>query len=296
MKLKMISVLVMLVVMTGNASAARPSLSGLQQQIDELTLIVKGLQEELTKTRAELANVQSNTVLGLNGKLKLENVNGQDTALFEGVNVQLINGAGMTAAMNGVGNLIIGYNVDSSGLASRIGSHNIILGDEESYPDTEKLITGYIDSNYDLLLSVAGNMDTVVGSSQQTTVGTNQAITVGANQSITVGTDQTTAVGSRQATTVGADKTLNVGRDSMEQIAGMSSTSIGSDASLSIGSNLNLNIAKASMIDAGDELVLKTGAALQTMKKNGDITIQGKNIIIKASRNLVLKGSNILQN
>ena len=296
MKLKMISVLVMLVVMTGNASAARPSLSGLQQQIDELTLIVKGLQEELTKTRAELANVQSNTVLGLNGKLKLENVNGQDTALFEGVNVQLINGAGMTAAMNGVGNLIIGYNVDSSGLASRIGSHNIILGDEESYPDTEKLITGYIDSNYDLLLSVAGNMDTVVGSSQQTTVGTNQAITVGANQSITVGTDQTTAVGARQATTVGADKTLNVGRDSMEQIAGMSSTSIGSDASLSIGSNLNLNIAKASMIDAGDELVLKTGAALQTMKKNGDITIQGKNIIIKASRNLVLKGSNILQN
>ena len=296
MKLKMISVLVMLVVMTGNASAARPSLSGLQQQIDELTLIVKGLQEELTKTRAELANVQSNTVLGLNGKLKLENVNGQDTALFEGVNVQLINGAGMTAAMNGVGNLIIGYNVDSSGLASRIGSHNIILGDEESYPDTEKLITGYIDSNYDLLLSVAGNMDTVVGSSQQTTVGTNQAITVGANQSITVGTDQTTAVGSRQATTVGADKTLIVGRDSMEQIAGMSSTSIGSDASLSIGSNLNLNIAKASMIDAGDELVLKTGAALQTMKKNGDITIQGKNIIIKASRNLVLKGSNILQN
>ena len=296
MKLKMISVLVMLVVMTGNASAARPSLSGLQQQIDELTLIVKGLQEELTKTRAELANVQSNTVLGLNGKLKLENVNGQDTALFEGVNVQLINGAGMTAAMNGVGNLIIGYNVDSSGLASRIGSHNIILGDEESYPDTEKLITGYITSNYDLLLSVAGNMDTVVGSSQQTTVGTNQAITVGANQSITVGTDQTTAVGSRQATTVGADKTLNVGRDSMEQIAGMSSTSIGSDASLSIGSNLNLNIAKASMIDAGDELVLKTGAALQTMKKNGDITIQGKNIIIKASRNLVLKGSNILQN
>ena len=296
MKLKMISVLVMLVVMTGNASAARPSLSGLQQQIDELTLIVKGLQEELTKTRAELANVQSNTVLGLNGKLKLENVNGQDTALFEGVNVQLINGAGMTAAMNGVGNLIIGYNVDSSGLASRIGSHNIILGDEESYPDTEKLITGYITSNYDLLLSVAGNMDTVVGSSQQTTVGTNQAITVGANQSITVGTDQTTAVGSRQATTVGADKTLNVGRDSMEQIAGMSSTSIGSDASLSIGSNLNLNIAKASMIDAGDELVLNTGAALQTMKKNGDITIQGKNIIIKASRNLVLKGSNILQN
>lgn len=296
MKLKMISVLVMLVVMTGNASAERPSLGSLQKQIDELTLIVKGLQEELTKTRAELANVQSNTVLGLNGKLKLENVNGQDTALFEGVNVQLINGAGMTAAMNGVGNLIIGYNVDSSGLASRIGSHNIILGDEESYPDTEKLITGYIDSNYDLLLSVAGNMDTVVGSSQQTTVGTNQAITVGANQSITVGTDQTTAVGSRQATTVGADKTLIVGRDSMEQIAGMSSTSIGSDASLSIGSNLNLNIAKASMIDAGDELVLKTGAALQTMKKNGDITIQGKNIIIKASRNLVLKGSNILQN
>ena len=75
MKLKMISVLVMLVVMTGNASAARPSLSGLQQQIDELTLIVKGLQEELTKTRAELANVQSNTVLGLRWRKKKSSLN-----------------------------------------------------------------------------------------------------------------------------------------------------------------------------------------------------------------------------
>ena len=296
MKLKMISVVVMLVVMTGNASAARPSLDSLQQQIDQLTLTVKGLQEELTKTRAELAKVQSNTVLGLNGKLKLENVNGQDTALFEGVNVQLINGAGMTAAMNGLGNLVIGYNVDSSGLASRIGSHNIILGDEESYPDTEKLITGNIASNYGLLLNVAGDLDTVVGGSQQTTVGTNQAITVGTNQSITVGSDQTTSVGHSQATSVGADKTLDIGRDSMEQIAGMSSTSIGSDASLNIGSNLNLNIAKTSMIVAGDELILKTGAASQSMKKNGDIAIQGKNITIKASGYLVLKGKKILPN
>ena len=36
-------------------------------------------------------------------------------------------------------------------------------------------------------------------------------------------------------------------------------------------------------INAGDEIVLKTGSATITMKKNGDITIEGKQITIKGS-------------
>jgi hypothetical protein len=45
-----------------------------------------------------------------------------------------------------------------------------------------------------------------------------------------------------------------------------------------------------------DELVLKTGAATITMKKNGDITIEGKTITIKGSGDIIIEGQRVLQN
>jgi type VI secretion system secreted protein VgrG len=58
------------------------------------------------------------------------------------------------------------------------------------------------------------------------------------------------------------------------------------------------------VINVADEVVIKTGEATITMKKNGDITIKGKNIKldgsgkvnVKASSDVVLKGSKVTQN
>jgi len=58
------------------------------------------------------------------------------------------------------------------------------------------------------------------------------------------------------------------------------------------------------VIDAGDSVSIKTGSASITMKKDGTITIKGKDITIegsgkinvKASSDIVMKGSKILQN
>ena len=68
------------------------------------------------------------------------------------------------------------------------------------------------------------------------------------------------------------------------------------DDSLKVGKNL--------VIDAGDSVTIKTGSASITMKKDGTITIKGKDITIegsgkinaKASSDIVMKGSKILQN
>jgi type VI secretion system secreted protein VgrG len=57
-----------------------------------------------------------------------------------------------------------------------------------------------------------------------------------------------------------------------------------------------LEVGKKIAISAGDEIVLKTGSATITMKKNGDITIEGKQITIKGSGDVVIKGQKILQN
>jgi len=74
------------------------------------------------------------------------------------------------------------------------------------------------------------------------------------------------------------------------------STSVGEDDKLSVGKNL--------VISAADSVSITTGSASITMKKDGTITIKGKDITIegsgkinvKASSDIVMKGSKILQN
>lgn len=57
-----------------------------------------------------------------------------------------------------------------------------------------------------------------------------------------------------------------------------------------------MNVGKNMLVNAGDELHFKSGTASGTFRKNGDITIEGKDISIKASVDLILKGSKILEN
>jgi type VI secretion system secreted protein VgrG len=63
-----------------------------------------------------------------------------------------------------------------------------------------------------------------------------------------------------------------------------------------VGANETLEAGKTITISAGDQIVLKTGLATITMQKNGDITIEGKQITIKATADVVIKGQRILQN
>jgi len=73
---------------------------------------------------------------------------------------------------------------------------------------------------------------------------------------------------------------------------------------LAFGRNLVLNVGNAITIEAqktvtifaADELTLKCGQAAIVLKKNGDISITGTDISVKASGDLVLKGQKIVQN
>ena len=66
--------------------------------------------------------------------------------------------------------------------------------------------------------------------------------------------------------------------------------------SLSVGDNFGISGKKKGLIDIKDELTIKVGKASITLKKNGDITIQGKNISTKGSGNIVMKAKKILEN
>ena len=141
---------------------------------------------------------------------------------------------------------------------------------------------------HDRSKSIGNDETTSVGKDQTETVGVNETITIGASRDITIGASETRTIGAAEVITVGAAATTNVG--------GNSSTQVGGSAAVAAGKSLSLT--------AGDAIQPQTGKAGITLKKDGTITITGKDINlkasgkinIKASSNVTVKGSKISQN
>ncbi len=145
-------------------------------------------------------------------------------------------------------------------------------------------------------VAIGAAQEIAVGAAQSISVGANQSTSVGANQSNTIGSDQTNSVGGKQSSDIGADRSVSVGGAQATTVGKGRTTSVGEDDALTVGKNLTLT--------AADSITLTTGSASITMKKDGTITIKGKDITIegsgkinaKASSDIVMKGSKILQN
>ncbi len=111
---------------------------------------IKTLQEELDRLRISNADLEST----LEGVTRLTDPNtGQPTIRFSGVNVQIVNGLGRTNGLdniyegnqkvNGLGNLIVGYNeLQGNDLDNRTGSHNIIVGLWNNYSSCGGFVAG----------------------------------------------------------------------------------------------------------------------------------------------------------
>lgn len=118
---------------------------------EDVDLLLSGLEGRISELETKLASVS------------LEN-SGQDV-IFTGVNVHVRNGTGSTDGINGLGNLIVGYNIDSFGpVASRTGSHNLIIGDEHSYSSYGGFVAGYFNT-------ISGQSSSVCGGQSNTASG-----------------------------------------------------------------------------------------------------------------------------
>jgi type VI secretion system secreted protein VgrG len=156
----------------------------------------------------------------------------------------------------------------------------------------------------DETLTVEGNRSRTVNKNEDVTValmrnhmvGINESIEVGAAQEITVGGLRAVTVGLNQDTNIGKNMSLSVGSNLTEQIDKNMSLSVGADLTEQVDKNWSHKTKKNITIEAGDQIVIKTGKAMITMKKNGDITIEGKQINVKASGNIVMKAQKILEN
>jgi hypothetical protein len=81
-------------------------------------------------------------------------VGGKPTIEFTHVNVEVNNGLGMTASANGLGNLIVGY--DETEGAEQTGSHNLVLGEDQTFTSFGGLIAGAGNKISGPFASVAG--------------------------------------------------------------------------------------------------------------------------------------------
>lgn len=130
----------------------------LQAQINKLRHELAVAKRKIHNLNQRLAVVESNTVLQLSGVLSLDTTDPtRPTALFNGVNVQIVNGLGATngnpgtrigatPAINGLGNLIVGYDeprLPEEGSSDKSGSHNLIVGEENNYTSYAGVVFGF---------------------------------------------------------------------------------------------------------------------------------------------------------
>jgi type VI secretion system secreted protein VgrG len=142
-----------------------------------------------------------------------------------------------------------------------------------------------------------------VGGAYAVTVGAAMNEAVGGLKAEEVGGAKVEVVGAHKSETVAGSRTLDVGSNLTETVGGTRSLKVDGAASIAVGGALTQNVAdvhklkaKEIVFAAEDELVIKVGSAKIVLKKNGDVTIQGNNVEAKASGDITLKASKIVEN
>lgn len=162
-----------------------------------------------------------------------------------------------------------------------------------------------------ILIHAEKNFDTEVENDQTLTVDNDRSKTVSNNQTESIGKNKTIDVGDNHSETIGKDMTLKVGKNTSIDVGESHTESVGKNMTISVKKDLSETVsgtytesvtkdyglkAKTITMQADDQITLKTGSASIVMKNNGDITISGKNINVKGSGNVVIKGSKVTSN
>lgn len=163
-------------------AALQDDVQALQQQVKRLIDQAKtqstttGQLTAIVNSQSQLISLLQQQNQELQAKLGCMSKTGDDV-YFTGCNVHVRNGSGATdRAVNGLGNLIVGYNEDAASLgfpsSLRGGSHNLIVGIAHSYTSYGGLVVGFMNS-------IIGPSATVSGGTQNTASGIFSSISGG---------------------------------------------------------------------------------------------------------------------
>ena len=120
----------------------------------------------LATANARIASLETTPVMKLNPYVSVSTVATGGVVgpniFITGANLHIRSGAGSTDAVNGKGNLIVGYDeMVGSTEASRTGSHNLVVGPRHKFTSWGSLIAGRTNSALAPVAVVFGNGNTV---------------------------------------------------------------------------------------------------------------------------------------
>jgi len=169
-------------------------------------------------------------------------------------------------------------------------------------------------------IQVAVNKTTSVGQDEQQMVGRDQSVGVGRNKTESVGEDCMMSIGGAMLCTVKKNSLTTVEEDMNTSVQKNASLSVSETYSVNVAKNYEMSvkedttitcegdtkqgIKKGLHIEAGETVQIVCGDSSLTMDKKGNIVLKGKDIqveasgeqLIKAAKNITLKGQKILEN
>ena len=184
-------------------------LRGVQTQVDQLTTRVTQLESLL----ANFSRTGSEVYL-------------------TGANLHVVNGAGTTDVLNGLGNVVIGYNEDRSGGSRRTGSHDLVIGSRNDFTSYGSLVVG--DTN-----EVTAPYASVSGGTQNAASARGASVT-GGEGNVASGAASSVAGGSG-----------NIASGDHASVLGGSGNEARGDASSVSGGTANLAVAMGSAVSGG---------------------------------------------
>ena len=252
----------------------------IDEKIDDMMAAITQLQSDLaianstiSQMEYELAVVQSNSVLSLDGYLELTTFEGENTAEFNSINVQINNGTGSTnSSLNGVGNLIVGYNEFSTfspnicsdyqyldetdclansgtwGDNFHTGSHNIVIGRGHSFTSYGGIVTSRRNAITGPYASILGGTDNIANGISSSVSGGSKNIASGLTSSVSGGTENVAS--GINSSVSGGDTNLASGEDSSVS-GGVRNLASGQNSSVS-GGDSNIASAFDASVSGGD--------------------------------------------
>jgi type VI secretion system secreted protein VgrG len=130
-----------------------------------------------------------------------------------------------------------------------------------------------------------------VGASQTHSIGAKDSWTIGAAQEVSIGASQTVKIGSDAGLTIGGARTTKIAKDDATEIGGALAVKVGKAASFDVKEDVHVKAGQSVVIEATDSILIKCGSAAIALKKDGTISIEGKDITIKGSGGINVKAS-----
>lgn len=161
----------------------------------------------------------------------------------------------------------------------------------------------------DKAITVGGNHTENIAKAEAISVGADASHTIGGAFVENVTKSKTQKVGSTLTETVGSNMTVTIGGAKQQSIGGELKESVAKDEDHAIGGKYQLTVKKGMNVDVGESqntqvgkvqsanvgetYSLVVGAGKVTVQKNGDITIEGKQIRIEGTGPVYIKGSKL---